>query len=156
MIFLQLSLFVALCLGESIITNKCTISQCMSGWVTFDNGYRRFAHTALANFMKKYSIDDCFVSEALTVNGKNYGTRYLNFKPLIDGEYQVIPVLDFGNLDEFQTVFPGADENAIASMKERLITFEVFESEYKIWIKNVIINGRNFGEHKINETLYFK
>jgi hypothetical protein len=96
------------------------------------------------------------VSQALTVNGKNYGSRYINFNPLIDGEYQVIPELDFGHLDEFQTVFPGGDDNAIANMKEGLITFEIFESDYKIWIKNVIVNGRNFGEYKINETLYFK
>jgi hypothetical protein len=148
----HLLLLVASCIANSMVRTDLELDA-----YSPDGGFRRYSHNRLALYMRSMQIDEYFVSKNLLIGGNSYGPCYFNLNPKIEGGYQIIDVLDFGRLSEFDGLDLQLDpkkDRAILWVLNNLIKPEIFESIYKILIKNVIVNGKNYGSHTLTETFY--
>ena len=90
--FLHLSLLVAICFADSMVSSELELEV-----NTLDDGFRSYAYNHLAAHMRSIGIEEYFVSKNLIINKRSYGPRYHHLKPHIEGACQFIDKLDFGN-----------------------------------------------------------
>lgn len=152
MLLLHLSLLVASCIASSLISSELELEV-----NTFDDGFRSYSHNHLTAYMRSNGIEEYFVKN-LIINNNSYGPPYHHLNPHLDefGIYQIIDKLDFGTNSKYLGLEPNKGEHlgAIREMFGDLVKKEIFQGNYRIWIKNVIVNGKNYKTYKINERFY--
>lgn len=79
-------------------------------------------------------------------------SRILSIVPLIKSSNE----LDFGINEQYQGLEPNSEKQseAIKEMFEVLIKPEIFEGFYRISIRNVVVNGKNYGNYNLHERFY--
>jgi hypothetical protein len=153
MIPFYFSLLLFSCATSSLVTTILDIPA-----QARNNGFRKFVHNQLANWMSTNGYQECFVTEGIRIGGPfSYsGPFYCHLNPKVEGNYQFIPLLDFGRIKKFEHLVPGNEgqEKEIRGMLTELIYKEIFESSHYIKIRNVVVNQKNFGPFVLDEKCY--
>jgi hypothetical protein len=107
--------------------------------------------------MSANGYQECFATEGIRIGGPYYysGPFYCHLNPKIEGNYQLIPQLDFGRNKKFEHLKPGKEQaREIRGMLEELIHPRIFESSHYIKVRNVVVNDHNFGPFVLEEKCY--
>jgi hypothetical protein len=124
-------------------------------------------HSILESYLRKQKTTELFVRN-LIIDGINHGPVYHNLDHLIyenekedeNGERihwhitaYIVGKLDFGSIEKYSGLRK-EDKSKVEKMKQKLITGGIFfKNNITFRVKQVIVNGINYGEYPPNPLL---